>query len=412
MSSGFMRWIVQTLTVAALLTATCQPIRAQQTQGNTESAAEAARQLSVLEADGAYDALYNLLHPDAQEIVPRAAVVGWYENDFGPRGPGEITVTSVQIVSWTWPVTGVTYPNTAEVSFTQPFSNENSVVSEVVRLVESNGEWNWFFGRSPEFVAEQISRYTPFGVSGSEGSLVSPTSPLDSQSESKSISVEVEGPQANTGVYLANEPQWWIVPFAEGYGNTEEGFLYFGVLVKNATDTPIDVGVSFRAYEADGAQFPGCTMPITGEGPGVSVNIAPAESAWVTCQRTIAPLVLDGLQITARLWDIIPLQSTAESLDVDVVETGLIAEPELSDPMKTTYDAFALVRTIGTTNAEVSLFFRFYDENGVQVGFCQAYTITVEPEVAQRTTCSFPLLLDTASPQPVRVESEALPIQN
>lgn len=405
------RWIVRVLTIAVLLTATCQPINAQQDPQDADAAAETARELSRLEAEGAFDTLYDRLHPDAQAIVPRAAVVGWYEHDFWPRGPGEITVTDVQFVSWMWPVTGVTYPNTAEISFSQPFANEDSVISDVARLVESDGEWRWFFGRSPEFVAEQISRYTPFGVTETETPLIPPTTALES-SESGSITVEpVEAEsQADSSVYLANEPQWWTVPFAEGYGNTDEGYLYFGVLVTNATDTPIEVGVSFRAYEADGAEFPGCVMPITGDGPGVTVNIAPSETAWVTCQRTIAPRTLEGLQITARLWDTIPLQSPSEAFDV--VETGVAADPDRSDPMTTTYDAFALVRALGTTDTEVSLLFRFYDDQGIQVGYCQAYTIIVEPEVAQRATCSFPLLLDTASPQPARVEAEALPVQN
>lgn len=406
-----MRWIVRLLIVAIIVAAICPPINAQQAQQDAEAASEAARELSRLEKDGAFDALYDRLHPDAQAIVPRAAVVGWYEHDFWPRGPGEITVTGVQFVSWTWPVTGTTYPNTAEVSFTQPFSSEDSVMSDVVRLVESDGEWRWFFGRSPEFVAEQISRYTPFGVTEAERSLISPTTPLNS-GESTSISVVVDesGSQDDSGVYLANEPQWWIVPFAEGYGNTEDGYLHFGVLVTNATDSPVDVGVSFRSYEADGTEFYGCVMPVTGEGPGVTVNIAPSETAWVTCQRTIAPRSLAGLQITARLWDIFPLQSPAESFEI--IETGFAADPEYSDPMTTTYDAFALIRAIGTRDTEVSLLFRFYDDQGIQVGYCQAYPITVEPEVAQRTTCSFPLLLDTASPQPIRVEAEPLPIQS
>src|SRR5699024_5746374 len=54
-----------------------------------------------------------------------------------------------------------TYPYTAEVSFTQPFA-DGSVATDVVRLVQDhNGEWRWFFGRSREFVDQQIARYVP-----------------------------------------------------------------------------------------------------------------------------------------------------------------------------------------------------------------------------------------------------------
>lgn len=120
--------------------------------------ATTAVDISVLEAQGRFSDIYDQMHPDAQAFIPRAAVVGWYENDFAPLGPGVITVTGVEYVTWTWPVTGKTYANTAEVSFQQPFAN-GSVVSEVVRLVESGGNWRWFFGRSPEFVDEQIARH-------------------------------------------------------------------------------------------------------------------------------------------------------------------------------------------------------------------------------------------------------------
>ncbi|MEJ7839418.1 MAG: hypothetical protein WKF81_11420, partial [Thermomicrobiales bacterium] len=117
-----------------------------------------AVEISELEAQGRFSEIYNQMHPDAQKFIPRSAVVGWYENEFGPLGPGVITVTGVRYVAWTWPVTGVTYPNTAEVSFQQPFAN-GRVVSEIVRLVKSGEDWKWFFGRSPEFVDEQISAY-------------------------------------------------------------------------------------------------------------------------------------------------------------------------------------------------------------------------------------------------------------
>ncbi len=120
--------------------------------------ATTAIEISQLEAQGRFSDIYDQMHPDAQAFIPRAAVVGWYENDFAPLGPGVITVTGVEYVTWTWPVTGKTYANTAEVSFQQPFAN-GVVVSEVVRLVKSGGNWRWFFGRSSEFVSEQTAKY-------------------------------------------------------------------------------------------------------------------------------------------------------------------------------------------------------------------------------------------------------------
>lgn len=123
-------------------------------------ASAAAVEISQFEAQGNVDQLYARMHLDAKVLIPKEAVAGWYQADFFPRGPGVITVTGVQIISWTWDVTGITYPTTAEVSFTQPFAN-GETVSEVVRLVEDNGVWYWFFGRNRDFVNQQITTYAP-----------------------------------------------------------------------------------------------------------------------------------------------------------------------------------------------------------------------------------------------------------
>ena len=130
--------------------------------GDAEAAAGAAVALSRLEARSDFNALYDRIHPDAHAVIPRAAVVGWFRDEYAPLGPGVSTVTGVRFVEWTWPVTGRTYPYTAEVAFEQPFA-DGSVLEDVVRLVQDrNGEWRWFFGRSREFVEEQIARYITF----------------------------------------------------------------------------------------------------------------------------------------------------------------------------------------------------------------------------------------------------------
>ncbi len=132
-----------------------------QSPADEQEAATTAIELSQLEALGDFNVLYDRIHPDAHAIIPRAAVIGCYQNQFAPHGPGVATVTGVRFVEWTWPVTGQTYPYTAEVSFRQPFAN-GTVLEDVVRLVQdTTGEWRWFFGRSHEFVEEQIARYVP-----------------------------------------------------------------------------------------------------------------------------------------------------------------------------------------------------------------------------------------------------------
>lgn len=148
------------------------PVDAQTPAADEQAAADAAVELSVYEAAGDFNALYDRIHPDAHAVVPRAAAIGWFEEEFGPRGPDVSTVTGVRFVEWSWPVTGQAYPYTAEVSYEQPFA-DGTVEAGVVRLVrDRNGEWRWFFGRDRAFVEEQIARYVsiapPQVVSGSQ----------------------------------------------------------------------------------------------------------------------------------------------------------------------------------------------------------------------------------------------------
>ncbi len=130
-------------------------------QGDEKAAGEAAEKLARLEADGKYGALYDLMHPDARDAVPEAAVIGWYEQEFASKRTDELTVTGVRFLTWTWEVTGETYRRTASVSFVQPYW-EGGVRTDVpgtVHLVESDEGWGWFFGGSRAFVDAQIALY-------------------------------------------------------------------------------------------------------------------------------------------------------------------------------------------------------------------------------------------------------------
>ena len=136
-----------------------RPVLAQDSDQDFSDAAATAVALSRLEAASDFNTLYDRIHPDAHAVVPRAAVIGWFQNEFAARGPGVSTVTGVRFVEWTWAVTGQTYPDTAEVSFRQPFA-DGTVLDDVVRLVQDrNGEWRWFFGRDRAFVEQQIAWY-------------------------------------------------------------------------------------------------------------------------------------------------------------------------------------------------------------------------------------------------------------
>ena len=134
---------------------------ATQADDRLAAAANAARELSVLEADRDFDALYEGMHPDALAVVPRSAVVGWYETYFSNRETSELEVIAVESEPWTWEVTGVTYDDAVTVTYDQPYTVDG-VVSDVtgeVHLVPFGDEWGWFFGASRAFVDEQVALY-------------------------------------------------------------------------------------------------------------------------------------------------------------------------------------------------------------------------------------------------------------
>jgi hypothetical protein len=125
------------------------------------AAADTARALSRLEADRDFDALYQRMHPDALAVVPRSAVVGWYESFFTDRETDELTVTEVVPEPWTWGVTGTTYDDAVTVKYVQPYTVAGLTedVAGEVHLVPFDDDWGWFFGASRAFVDEQIALY-------------------------------------------------------------------------------------------------------------------------------------------------------------------------------------------------------------------------------------------------------------
>jgi predicted metalloprotease len=134
---------------------------AAQADDQLAEAADAARELSVFEAERDFDALYESMHPDALAVVPRSAVVGWYESYFSERETRELEVTGVEPEPWTWEVTGVTYDDAVTVRYVQPYTVDGVVsdVSGEVHLVPFGDDWGWFFGASRAFVDEQVAFY-------------------------------------------------------------------------------------------------------------------------------------------------------------------------------------------------------------------------------------------------------------
>jgi hypothetical protein len=119
----------------------------------------AADLIAGLELRGDIYALYRSMHPDAKALIPQDAVIGWYRNEFLHFGEPDPRAVKVRFNSWTWEVTGQTYPETAEVATKQELEDGTVVWDEVRLAKDDNGNWCWFFGRTRTFVAEQLARF-------------------------------------------------------------------------------------------------------------------------------------------------------------------------------------------------------------------------------------------------------------
>lgn len=208
---------------------------------------------------------------------------------------------------------------------------------------------------------------------------------------------------------IVGSPTWWVVPFAQGYGNTEDGKLYFSVEVTNPSDQVVSVGVSFNSYFADGTKYDGCYGP-GGDSPGVVDTIAPGKTARLTCHRTIVPTTTTGLQVTARLWGGDAVSSDAPD-SVQAIDASFANVADQSSPMEAVYQASGRIRATGGQDVAVKLRIRLYDEQGIQVATCETSTVTVEPQITQRVECGSWVIIDTKSPQPVSAIAEVLPAQ-
>ncbi|MFN8592652.1 MAG: neutral zinc metallopeptidase [Thermomicrobiales bacterium] len=137
-----------------------------QTEFPTEGAADAARELSVLESERDFNGLYLRMYPDSKAIAPESAVVGWYSDFLSTRIAGILTVSDTVAEPWTWGVNGTTYEDAVTVKYVQPYTIDG-VTTDVqgeVHLVPDDDGWGWFFGDSRAFLDQQISLYGDDGT--------------------------------------------------------------------------------------------------------------------------------------------------------------------------------------------------------------------------------------------------------
>jgi predicted metalloprotease len=181
MKGRAMRYLLSVFVVAVTLLAPGAALRgvAQQSQDDVNrdraNAAATATEILRLAGERKFNAMYDYMHPDAMAVVPRAAAVGTFTDVYAEAQAGQAQITGVEMVPWTWGVTGTDYPYAARVSFVQPFVDENNQqtwLEDDMYLVASGGEWRWFFGSSAETVQQAIETYGQQSLPVTEGDLI------------------------------------------------------------------------------------------------------------------------------------------------------------------------------------------------------------------------------------------------
>ena len=143
-----MRYLLSVFVVVVTLLAPGAAMRgaAQEPQDDVNrdraNAAATATEILRLAGERKFNTMYDSMHPDAMAVVPRAAAVGTFTDVYADAQAGQAQITGVEMVPWTWEVTGTKYPYAARVSFVQPFVDENNQqtwLEDDMYLVESGG---------------------------------------------------------------------------------------------------------------------------------------------------------------------------------------------------------------------------------------------------------------------------------
>src|SRR3954468_7496583 len=115
------------LTLSSLLASlgAAGPASAQDDERDLREATFSAGEILRLAYERKFNAMYDRIHPDAHEVIPRVAAVAVFEQVYEETNAGEATITGSQLTRWTWPVTGKTYDRAAEISFEQPYTDSS-----------------------------------------------------------------------------------------------------------------------------------------------------------------------------------------------------------------------------------------------------------------------------------------------
>lgn len=156
-----MRRLLALLLILSVHLGPVLPVSADEEQDIANARAR-AEEIFDLADQKKFNAMYDLIHPDAHAIVPRTVAVNAFQELYAYAQAGRAEITDVEMISWTWAVNEKEYPYTAAVRFEQPFveNDQEEILEDTMYLVQDdNGEWRWFFGGSREFVELAIETF-------------------------------------------------------------------------------------------------------------------------------------------------------------------------------------------------------------------------------------------------------------
>ncbi len=159
------RILVATVLLLVSLGFTVDALRAQTaTDTAREQAvlAAAVNDIFDLAASRDYNALYDSMHPDSQDAVPRSVAVNLFNDVYSRILVDQSQIVGMELGSWTWEVNGKYYPDAAAVTIVQQVLDENnkpSWVEDTIYLAKEQGVWRWFISGSKDFVDQINEQY-------------------------------------------------------------------------------------------------------------------------------------------------------------------------------------------------------------------------------------------------------------
>jgi predicted metalloprotease len=146
--SRLIRFLVAICTLAVLLAAVPPgPATARQADDDRiQSVTSAAIEMSRQMENGDFLALYDRLHPDIRNILPRQDFLDWAASGDLPIPADDPVVADVTFTEWNWLAGDENYDEAAIVEFTQAVDRNGSEVTEqeAWTFVNDGQRWRWF----------------------------------------------------------------------------------------------------------------------------------------------------------------------------------------------------------------------------------------------------------------------------